>query len=195
VLRILSKVYSHYKIQFTILSLFYFKHDSQFPVFAAQAITLWYKSQRTQYVKLKKKVSGQSAPKLTYRQKWAMRNFSFLDDHLLVRTNTKTMGSLSSSQKSLGPSSKASDVDLDTDEDSHGLEQSPPVPSQSKPAAKSSSSATFDPEKPSTSTGPVRSFRRGQRRRPDVEDYLEQIASKMSSTSDLQEKVNIASYF
>jgi hypothetical protein len=56
------------------------------------------------YVKLKKKVkSGQASIKLTYRQDWLLKNFSFLDAHLVVRTATKTLGSIPSSPQSLQP--------------------------------------------------------------------------------------------
>ena len=61
-------------------------------ILSATAVMTWFKSTRTLFSHLKKKMLGQAATALTARQKWMMANFQFLSTHLCIRMDHSQLG-------------------------------------------------------------------------------------------------------
>lgn len=60
---------------------------------SANVICAWFRNMRSMYGKLLKKTkSGQRTSKFTPRQQWTLRAFSFLDAHLVVRSESRILG-------------------------------------------------------------------------------------------------------
>jgi len=55
----------------------------------------WLQSMRTMFGRLQKKKSGQATPQHTARQKWILNSFSFLAPHLVLKTDTRQLGLVS----------------------------------------------------------------------------------------------------
>jgi len=55
----------------------------------------WLQSMRTMFGRLQKKKSGQATPQHTARQQWILASFSFLAPHLVLKTDTRQLGLVS----------------------------------------------------------------------------------------------------
>jgi hypothetical protein len=118
-----------------------------------------------------------------------MKNFAFLDSHLIVRTATKTMEGLPSSSQSSQPL-----PEVESDDDSAAGTAGSPTGPTPLLAELSSSKEAAAPSQSVARTSAGRTtwpYHRPTRKRPDYEDYLEKIADKMSASSQLQDKVII----
>lgn len=67
--------------------------------FSGSDLFLWFKSQRTIFGRLVKKTkSGQALQALqvlTPRQKWLIKSFQFLNQHMVIRTESRQLGKVS----------------------------------------------------------------------------------------------------
>ena len=59
---------------------------------SGRLIWTWFRNMRTVYGKLKKVVSGLSAKPFTAHKQWVWAFFEFLESHLLVCAETRTLG-------------------------------------------------------------------------------------------------------
>ena len=153
-------------------------------IISGQAIKVWFASQRTMYGKLTKMTkSGQAAKQFTYRQKWVLSNFKFLEAHLKVQTKTRTLGALTESR-----TSEAVEDELD-EEEPEAEDELEAETLVSQPTASASTSTT------TASSGQRTTKRMKKGGRAQVDAYIRTIAEKMSGTANLQAMVTLFLHF
>ena len=155
-------------------------------IISGQAIKVWFSSQRTMYGKLTKqaKSGGQADKKLTFRQKWVLGNFNFLEAHLKVQTTMWTMGAQAAQSSEL-TTTKVVDDDVDEkDPEAEDDTEASPLVSGSQPLPTASTSTTTTIRKPATK-------RKKGGKHAQVDAYIRTIAEKMSGAAKVQAQVNI----
>jgi hypothetical protein len=124
--------------------------------------------------------SGQADKQFTYRQKWVLANFKFLEAHLKVQTKTRTLGASTVSR-----TSEAVEDELDEEEP----EAEEELEAETLVALPTASTST------TTATSGQRPTKRKKGGRAQVDAYIRTIAEKMSGTANLQAMVTLFLHF